>query len=53
MKNTVKSKQELLAAQADFNARMQNLDMKGVSKLLEEKAKLRDKETDKIKQKLQ
>ncbi len=50
MKNTVKSKQELLAAQADFNARMQNLDMKGVSKLLEEKAKLRDKETDKIKQ---
>ncbi|OSA69902.1 phage tail tape measure protein [Clostridium botulinum] len=50
MKNTVKSKQELLAAQADFNSRMQNLDMKGVSKLLEEKAKLRDKETDKIKQ---
>ncbi|WP_409070042.1 phage tail tape measure protein [Clostridium caseinilyticum] len=50
MKNTVKSKQELLAAQADFNSRMQNLDMKGVSKLLEEKAKIRDKETDKIKQ---
>ncbi|MGL4571996.1 MAG: phage tail tape measure protein [Clostridium sp.] len=44
LNNTVKNKQELLAAQADFNARMKNLDMNGLSKLLEEKAKVRDKE---------
>ncbi|WP_435653979.1 phage tail tape measure protein [Clostridium botulinum] len=50
MKNTVKSKEELLAAQADFNARMKNLDMEGVSKLLESKAKARDSEVKKTKE---
>ncbi|WP_317725154.1 phage tail tape measure protein [Clostridium tetani] len=49
LKNTIKSKEELLAAQADFNARMNRLDMNGVSSLLEEKAKIRDKEIDNIK----
>ncbi|HHD2745540.1 TPA: phage tail tape measure protein, partial [Clostridium perfringens] len=38
------SHEELLAAQADFNARMKNLDMNGISELLSEKAKARDKE---------
>ncbi|MGL5459014.1 MAG: phage tail tape measure protein [Cetobacterium sp.] len=42
--NTVKNNQELLAAQADFNVRMKNLDMNGLSQLLSEKAKARDKE---------
>ncbi|WCJ71964.1 phage tail tape measure protein [Clostridium botulinum] len=50
MKNTVKSKEELLAAQADFNARMKNLDMEGISKLMESKAKARDGEIKKIKE---
>ncbi|NHL37867.1 phage tail tape measure protein [Clostridium botulinum] len=50
MKNTVKSKEELLAAQADFNARMKNLDMEGVSKLMESKAKARDEEIKKTKE---
>ncbi|MGO5076076.1 phage tail tape measure protein [Clostridium sporogenes] len=50
MKNTVKSKEELLAAQADFNARMKNLDMEGVSKLMESKAKARDSEVKKTKE---
>ncbi|HBJ2602279.1 TPA: phage tail tape measure protein [Clostridium botulinum] len=50
MKNTVKSKEELLAAQADFNARMKNLDMEGVSKLMESKAKSRDEEIKKTKE---
>ncbi|MBY6871682.1 phage tail tape measure protein [Clostridium botulinum] len=50
MKNTVKSKEELLAAQADFNARMKNLDMEGVSKLIESKAKARDEEIKKTKE---
>lgn len=44
LSNTVKSHEELLAAQADFNARMKNLDMNGISELLSEKAKARDKE---------
>ena len=44
LSNTVKNNQELLAAQSDFNARMKSLDMKGVSSLLSEKAKARDKE---------
>ncbi|MBE6075953.1 MAG: phage tail tape measure protein [Clostridium lundense] len=50
MKNTVKSKEELLAAQADFNARMKNLDMEGLSKLMESKAKARDEEIKKTKE---
>lgn len=44
LNNTAKNNQELLAAQADFNARMKNLDMKGLSSLLSEKSKARDKE---------
>lgn len=44
LNNTVKNNQELIAAQADFNARIKNLDMKGLSSLLSEKAKARDKE---------
>ncbi|MGU8999285.1 phage tail tape measure protein, partial [Clostridium perfringens] len=44
LSNTVKSHEELLAAQADFNERMKNLDMNGISELLSEKAKARDKE---------
>ena len=44
LNNTVKNNQELLAAQADFNVRMKNLDMNGLSQLLAEKAKARDKE---------
>lgn len=44
LNNTVKNNDELLAAQADFNARMKNLDMNGLSSLLSEKAKARDKE---------
>ena len=44
MDNTVKNNDELLAAQANFNARLQSLDMNGVSNLLQEKAKARDKE---------
>lgn len=44
LSNTVKNNEELLAAQADFNARMKNLDMNGLSSLLSEKAKARDKE---------
>ncbi|KOR24204.1 phage tail tape measure protein [Clostridium sp. L74] len=50
MKNTVKSKEELLAAQADFNARMKDLDMEGLSKLMESKAKARDEEIKKTKE---
>ncbi|WP_251860390.1 phage tail tape measure protein [Clostridium sp. Marseille-Q2269] len=44
LNNTVKNNEELKAAQADFNARMKNLDMNGLSSLLAEKAKARDKE---------
>lgn len=51
MENTVKSKDELLAAQADFNARMKNLDMQGMSELLQEKAKAREEETKAIQKK--
>ncbi|RFM19876.1 phage tail tape measure protein [Clostridium botulinum] len=50
LKNTVKSKEELMAAQADFNVRMKNLDMNGLSKLMESKAKARDTEVKKIKE---
>ena len=50
LNNTVKNNQELIAAQADFNARMQNLDMNGLSSLLSEKAKARDKEITSIRQ---
>ncbi|MDQ0150564.1 phage tail tape measure protein [Eubacterium multiforme] len=42
--NTAKSQSEMLAAQATFNAKMNSLDMKGVSSLLKEKAQARDKE---------
>ncbi|CEK30256.1 phage tail tape measure protein [[Clostridium] sordellii] len=51
MNNTVKNNQELIAAQAEFNARMKSLDMKGVSSLLSEKAKARDKEIELTRQK--
>ena len=50
LNNTVKNNQELIAAQADFNARMKNLDMNGLSSLLSEKAKARDKEITSIRQ---
>ncbi|MCR6515295.1 phage tail tape measure protein [Clostridium sp. LY3-2] len=50
LSNTVKNNQELMAAQADFNARMKNLDMNGLSALLTEKANARDKELTKIRQ---
>ncbi|OPF51550.1 phage tail tape measure protein [Clostridium baratii] len=50
LNNTVKNSQELIAAQADFNARMKNLDMNGLSSLLSEKAKARDKEITSIRQ---
>lgn len=50
LNNTVKNNQELIAAQADFNARMKNLDMNGLSSLLSEKAKARDKEIISIRQ---
>ncbi|GAA0735450.1 hypothetical protein [Clostridium oceanicum] len=49
LNNTVKNNQELIAAKADFNARIKNLDMNGLSKLLSEKAKARDKEMKSIK----
>lgn len=39
-----------MAAQADFNVRMKNLDMNGLSKLMESKAKARDTEVKKIKE---
>ncbi len=50
LNNTVKNNEELIAAQADFNARMKNLDMNGLSSLLSEKAKARDKELVSIRQ---
>lgn len=50
LNNTVKNNEELIAAQADFNARMKNLDMNGLSSLLSEKAKVRDKELVSIRQ---
>ncbi|WP_317411532.1 phage tail tape measure protein [Clostridium baratii] len=50
LNNTVKNNQELIAAQADFNARMKNLDMNSLSSLLSEKAKARDKEITSIRQ---
>lgn len=50
LNNTVKNNQELIAEQADFNARMKNLDMNGLSSLLSEKAKARDKEITSIRQ---
>lgn len=50
LNNTVKNNQELIAAQADFNARMKDLDMNGLSSLLSEKAKARDKEITSIRQ---
>lgn len=50
LNNTVKNNKELIAAQADFNARMKNLDMNGLSSLLSEKAKARDKEITSIRQ---
>lgn len=48
MQNTVNSKQELFAAQADFNARMKNLDMQGLSELMTTKATARDDEINKV-----
>ncbi|HAT4306272.1 TPA: phage tail tape measure protein [Clostridium perfringens] len=50
LNNTVKNNEELIAAQADFNARIKNLDMNGLSSLLNEKAKARDKELASIRQ---
>ncbi|EJO5347297.1 phage tail tape measure protein [Clostridium botulinum] len=50
MNNTVKNNQELIAAQANFNARMKNIDMQGLSKLLTEKSKARDKEIKSVKE---
>lgn len=47
LKNTVKSKEELMASQAEFNARMKNLDMNQLTDLMKEKAKIRDTEIEK------
>lgn len=50
MNNTVKNNQELIAAQANFNARIKNVDMQGLSTLLTEKSKARDKEIKSVKE---
>ncbi|NFC87516.1 phage tail tape measure protein [Clostridium botulinum] len=50
MNNTVKNNQELIAAQANFNARIKNVDMQGLSSLLTEKSKARDKEIKSVKE---
>lgn len=43
-----KNQEEILYAKNDFIARTQSIDLEGASKLMEEKAKIRDEETAKI-----